>query len=97
LPTATPDVAASFMLRSDPSRIDVPERRIHRSIRGSGRSTRSSVVGDETRLRILVALARAVDDEGASGLSFSELRERVGVADSPVQLPPGEASGHVRH
>ena len=41
-----------------------------------------SVVGDETRLRILVALARAVDDEGASGLSFSELREQVGVADS---------------
>ncbi len=41
-----------------------------------------SVVGDETRLRILVALARAVDDDGPSGPSFSDLRDRVGVGDS---------------
>lgn len=42
-----------------------------------------SVLGDETRLRILRVLATVVNEQGmGSGLSFSELRDRTGVADS---------------
>jgi len=41
-----------------------------------------SVVGDETRLRILIALTQAVEEADSPGLSFSELRDRVGVEDS---------------
>jgi len=41
-----------------------------------------SVVGDETRLRILIVLTRAVEEGDSPGLSFSELRDRVGVEDS---------------
>ncbi len=42
-----------------------------------------STLGDDTRLTILVELADVAGEEGmGAGLSFSELRERVGVADS---------------
>ncbi len=42
-----------------------------------------ATLGDETRLRILIELGRAVREGGqVSGLSFSDLRERVGVSDS---------------
>ena len=42
-----------------------------------------ATLGDETRLRILIELGRAVSEGGhGSGLSFSDLRERVGVSDS---------------
>jgi DNA-binding transcriptional ArsR family regulator len=42
-----------------------------------------SILGDETRLEILLALAKeANEQEVGSGLTFSDLRERVGVEDS---------------
>jgi hypothetical protein len=42
-----------------------------------------ATLGDETRLRILIELGEAVSEGGpGSGLSFSELRERVGISDS---------------
>lgn len=39
-----------------------------------------SVLGDEVRLEILLVLAEQMGEK--SGLTFSELRERVGVKDS---------------
>jgi len=42
-----------------------------------------SALGDETRLRILLELAVVANERGVgAGLSFSELRQRVGVEDS---------------
>ena len=42
-----------------------------------------SALGDETRLRILLELTAVVNEHGwGTGLSFSELRERVGIEDS---------------
>jgi DNA-binding transcriptional ArsR family regulator len=42
-----------------------------------------SALGDETRLRILLELAAVANERGVgAGLSFSELRQRVGVEDS---------------
>jgi len=42
-----------------------------------------SVLGDETRLRILLELAEVAGNRGiGAGLAFSELRQRVGVDDS---------------
>jgi DNA-binding transcriptional ArsR family regulator len=52
---------------------------------GVNRATEDAfaTLGDETRLRILIELGRAVREGGqGSGLSFSDLRERVGVSDS---------------
>jgi DNA-binding transcriptional ArsR family regulator len=40
------------------------------------------LLSDETRLRIVTTLARDREVDGASGLRFSQLRERVGAADS---------------
>ena len=42
-----------------------------------------SALGDETRLRILLELAQVANEHGVgAGVSFSELRQRVGVEDS---------------
>ncbi|ERH09239.1 MAG: hypothetical protein J07HX64_00992 [halophilic archaeon J07HX64] len=42
-----------------------------------------AALGDETRLRILLELARVANERGVgAGLGFSELRQRVGVEDS---------------
>lgn len=42
-----------------------------------------SVLGDETRLQILLELAAVANEQGlGEGLTFSELRERVGITDS---------------
>jgi DNA-binding transcriptional ArsR family regulator len=42
-----------------------------------------SILGDETRLEILLALAKEANEQGVgSGLTFSDLREQVGVEDS---------------
>ena len=43
-----------------------------------------SIIGEETRARIVVELGKVVREDGTTpgSLSFSELRERVGVADS---------------
>jgi DNA-binding transcriptional ArsR family regulator len=56
--------------RTEQESVDLPE-------------TVFSALGDETRLRILLELAAVANERGVgAGLSFSELRQRVGVEDS---------------
>jgi DNA-binding transcriptional ArsR family regulator len=56
--------------RTEQESVDLPE-------------TVFSALGDETRLRILLELAAVANERGVgAGVSFSELRQRVGVEDS---------------